>query len=329
MTSRLPLNTDVYRPEESAYIQKRPHRTELSFPPPLDIAGSLRFLSRNGDDYLDRWDGERWVRTVAAANRNIPFSCRILGTPDAPRLEVRVADKRDLNAVRDAASLSFIIPGRGFQALIKKDPLLAGLNRRFPGVRPVRQFDLFYGLLRAISAQQINLKWASTLRRRLAESYGEKLQVGGDFVYAVRPGVLASARVADLRGLQFSTHKAEAILAVSEALASGRLTQQALDAMGDADAIKTLTALRGIGIWSAEWVLVRCLGRPRVVAGDLGVRKAVAIAYLGKETANEDEVRKTVEHWGAHASVAQAILLHAYAEKALEKRSTFSKKRER
>ena len=49
------------------------------------------------------------------------------------------------------------------------DPkLLARLNRKFPGIRQVRQFDLFYGLLRAISAQQINLRWAATLRRRLA-----------------------------------------------------------------------------------------------------------------------------------------------------------------
>jgi 3-methyladenine DNA glycosylase/8-oxoguanine DNA glycosylase len=56
-----------------------------------------------------------------------------------------------------------------------------------------------------------------------------------------------------------------------------------------------------------------------VVAGDLGVRKAVAIAYLRKEIAGEDEVRRAVAHWGLHATVAQAILLHAYAVKALEK----------
>ena len=54
----------------------------LSFPAPLNIAGSLSFLSRNGDDYLDRWDGERWVRTLAADSRNIPFSCRPLGALD-------------------------------------------------------------------------------------------------------------------------------------------------------------------------------------------------------------------------------------------------------
>jgi DNA-3-methyladenine glycosylase II len=197
--------------------------------------------------------------------------------------------------------------------------VLARLNRKFPGIRQVRQFDLFYGLLRAISAQQINLRWAATLRRRLAEAYGERLRVGDDFVYSLRPEVMAAAQVQDLRALQFSTHKAESILAVAEALASRKLTQEDLEEMEDADAMQALTALRGIGTWSAEWILVRCLGRARVVAGDLGVRKAVAIAYLGKETADEDEVRQAVAHWGTHATVAQAILLHAYAVKALQK----------
>ena len=291
-------------------------RAFLSFPASLDIPGSLSFLSRNGDDYLDRWDGERWVRTVTTGDRNIPFSCRQRGTIRAPRVEV-LADTEDLTTVLEAAKISFISPGRGFSTLLRKDPVLSTLNRRFPGIRQVRQFDLFYGLLRAISAQQINLKWATVLRRRLAEAYGEKLSVGEDFVYSLRPVVVAAARMQDLRALQFSARKAESLLAVSEALAGGRLTQEDLAEMEDSEAIKTLVSLRGIGTWSAEWILVRCLGRSRVVAGDLGVRKAVAIAYLGEEIAAEDQVRRTVAHWGVHATAAQAILLYAYAEKAL------------
>jgi DNA-3-methyladenine glycosylase II len=130
---------------------------------------------------------------------------------------------------------------------------------------------------------------------------------------------MAAVRVQDLRALQFSTHKAESVLAVAEALANHKLVQEDLAAMEDTDAMKALVSLHGIGTWSAEWILVRCLGRARVVAGDLGVRKAVGIAYLGKEPAGEDEVRQAVAHWGTHAPMAQAILLHAYAVKTLKK----------
>jgi DNA-3-methyladenine glycosylase II len=77
--------------------------------------------------------------------------------------------------------------------------------------------------------------------------------------------------------------------------------------------------LRGIGRWSAEWVLARTLGRPRVVAGDLGVRKAVGLAYFGNPQATELEVRRATEHWGESAGTAQALLLHALAEKALSR----------
>ncbi len=289
----------------------------VSFSAPLDITGSLGFLRRGGDDYLDRWDGERWVRCLDTGRRHIPFFSVLRGTVTRPVLDVAVRDADDLSPVLAAVGESFIMPARGFSALLKRDPLLARLNRNFPGIRQVRQFDLFYGLLRAISAQQINLPWASTLRRRLAESFGKRLLVGSDFVYSLRPEHLAGVRLEDLRALQFSTHKAEAVLAAAEAVAEGRLSLDKLAAMADEEAMRSLTALRGIGTWSAEWILVRCLGRSRVVAGDLAVKKAVAASYLAKEAASEREVRSAVAHWGANATAAQAILMHAYASGAL------------
>ncbi len=87
--------------------------------------------------------------------------------------------------------------------------------------------------------------------------------VGDDFVYSLRPEVVAGVRVQDLRALQFSTHKAESVVAVAEAIASGKLVQEELAQMKDEDAMQALVALRGIGTWSAEWILVRCLGRAR------------------------------------------------------------------
>ena len=76
--------------------------------------------------------------------------------------------------------------------------------------------------------------------------------------------------------------------------------------------IAHLTQLPGIGRWSAEWFLARTLGRPRVVAGDLGVRKAIGRLYqVGMPS--EDETRRLTEHWGPAANVAQALALHDLA----------------
>jgi DNA-3-methyladenine glycosylase II len=74
--------------------------------------------------------------------------------------------------------------------------------------------------------------------------------------------------------------------------------------------VARLVAFPGIGRWTAEWLLARTLGRPRVVAGDLGVRKAVGAAYLDGRMPSEAEVRAVTGHWGPAAGVAQQLLLH-------------------
>jgi len=77
----------------------------------------------------------------------------------------------------------------------------------------------------------------------------------------------------------------------------------------------------GIGRWTAEWLLARTLGRPRVVAGDLGVRKAVGAAYLDGRMPSEAEVRAATAHWGPAAGVAQQLLLHWLSAEASATRS--------
>ena len=124
------------------------------------------------------------------------------------------------------------------------------------------------------------------------------------------PSRLAGAEVADLRELQFSNAKTVAVIAFAGAVASGRLDLDELATSEDEMVVERLVAFPGIGRWTAEWLLARTLGRPRVVAGDLGVRKAVGAAYLDGRMPSEAEVRAVTAHWGAAAGVAQQLLLH-------------------
>jgi 3-methyladenine DNA glycosylase/8-oxoguanine DNA glycosylase len=129
-------------------------------------------------------------------------------------------------------------------------------------------------------------------------------------VWSLDPHRLAQARVGDLRELQFSTSKATAVIAFARAVDAGELDLEVLAGLDDEAVIARLTAFAGIGRWTAEWLLARTLGRPRVVAGDLGVRKAVGAAYLEGRMPSEAEVRAATAHWGAAAGVAQQLLLH-------------------
>jgi DNA-3-methyladenine glycosylase II len=301
------------------------HETAETFvvrlPGPLDIPASLELFRRSGDDLLDRWDGAVLVRTLPVNGRTVAFACDVTGTRDEPGLRVHVADAADVSAIVDAVRTMFVPAPPEFAVLVARDPVLAVLDARHPGLRPVRQHELFAALVRCISAQQVNLRWAATTRRRLAEAFGARHVVAGHVVYSLPAARFAGVAVEEIRALQFTTRKAEYILASAEAVASGRLSVERLAELADEEAVAELAALRGIGRWTAEWILARTLGRPRVVAGDLGVRKAVAAAYLGWQPRTplpgEEAIRQATAHWASAANVAQALVLQGYGSRAL------------
>jgi DNA-3-methyladenine glycosylase II len=289
-----------------------PILTLVRLPPPLDIASSLELFRRSGDDLIDRWDGSRLVRVLLVDGRRVPFAATMDGTLEAPALQVTPDDP----AVIDCAATTFAPAAADYAELLRRDPVLAKLDRRFPGIRQIRQLDLFTALIRCISAQQVNLRWASTTRRRLAESYATQHEIDGSIVYSLDPERLAGVAPEAIRALQFTTSKSQFIVAVARAIVDGLVSLDALSVLPDEEVIDRLVMIRGIGRWSAVWVLARTLGRPRVVAGDLGVRKAVGLAYLNTSAPSEAEVRQATAHWGASAGTAQALVLHALGEGA-------------
>ena len=294
---------------------------------PVDLAGSLEVFRRSGDDLLDRWDGRLWLRALAVDGRTVGTAARPAGTVADPALLVTAEAGADPGTAGRALAGAFVTAPEALAELAAADPVVARIAASFPGIGPVLQPDLLTAVVRAISAQQITLRFAAVLRARLARRYGHRHQVQvppppvdpgpGDppgpvdgEVWSLDPSRLAGAEVADLRELQFSNSKAVAVIAFAGAVASGRLDLEELAASEDEAVVERLVAFPGIGRWTAEWLLARTLGRPRVVAGDLGVRKAVGAAYLDGRMPSEAEVRAVTAHWGAAAGVAQQLLLH-------------------
>lgn len=282
-------------------------RVEL--PGPIDLPGSLAPLGRSGDDGIDRWDGTTLVRTLRDdEGQPVPFVATVTGPTDAPSLDV-TADESLAPAIR----ATFVARPAALATLADADPAVDRLVRLYPGIVPVLYPHPLTALIRSISAQQVNLRWAATVRRRIAERYGRRHGIGGTYVYSLHAEPLASARVDDLFALQLTQAKARSVIAVGEAGVAGALGYNTLASMSDEELIAHLTQIRGIGHWSAEWFLARTFGRPRVVAGDLGVRKAVGRMYLKGQMPSEDEVRRLTAHWGEAATHVQALALHDLA----------------
>jgi len=203
---------------------------------------------------------------------------------------------------------------RPFYEMARGDPHLAPLVERFHGLRPVRYLSVFEALVTAITTQQVNLTFGGIIRARMVGRWGERLVIGGQTHFAFpRPERLVRARPETLRGLQFSARKAEYVIGVAVASADGALDAEALRRLPLEEAIGRLTALRGVGRWTAEQALFRGLGRVEAFAGgDLGVQKVVARYCLGRAWAEERRVRGRAERWAPWGGLATTYLFAAW-----------------
>ena len=185
-------------------------------------------------------------------------------------------DVEPLDAETEAVAhkvLGFEFDLVAFSAWAAGEELLAPLVVRFAGFRPTLAPDPFEMLVGAITAQQVSLFAAVAIRNRLVERFGE--QVGRVWAFPTRERV-AAATEEELFSLGFSRRKAEYVIG----LASSDLDLAGLALLPDDEVKAELTALRGLGEWTADWFLARYLGRAHAwPAGDLAVRKAVRALY--------------------------------------------------
>ncbi len=274
---------------------------------PLDLARCIARYRRWGDDPVNVVDGAEYWRV--ASGRTPYHACQEAGGAVAVTSSDPDAALADLRH-----RLAEELPRAPVERLAGVDPLVGRLLAAAPGYRPPLVMDPFEALVTSVTAQQVNLRWATTTRSRLVHRFGSEVEFGGRRLWAFpSPGELASADPQELRDLQLNWAKAHAIVGIARAAADGAL--DGLAARPAEEVVTRLTALRGVGPWTADWFLARCLGRPdAVAAGDLGVRKAVGTIYLGVDRpASETEVRTVTDPWADAANWAVHLLLEALA----------------
>lgn len=172
-----------------------------------------------------------------------------------------------------------------FYEMADKDRLLKNAVNRHKGLRIVGIPDLFEALVWAIAGQQINLAFAYTLKSRVVEKYGESLKYV-ERVYRLFPRAETIARltVRELTELKFTNKKAEYILGVAEKMAGGTLSKDELLGCGCLEEQRErLIAVRGIGSWTADYVIMKCIRNTAAFpTGDAGLQNAIK-KMLGME----------------------------------------------
>jgi len=191
-------------------------------------------------------------------------------------------------------------------AILRRDPVMAGLLDRFGPLDEVlrrrgrRPTQAYGALLRAIVGQQLSTKAARTIYGRLEAMFDER---------APTPAELLAADEEQVRGAGLSRPKVAYLRDLAEHVEDGRLELDRLAELPDEEVIAQLTAVKGLGEWTAHMFLVFHLGRPDVLpVGDLGIRNAAALAYGLDSPPKPDELRELAEPWRPHRSLASLYL---------------------
>jgi len=157
--------------------------------------------------------------------------------------------------------------------------------------------DLFTALVASVASQQISAKAAETIWRRMEERLG-----------TITPSSIAGATPEEIQQCGMSMRKAGYIRGIGDAVTNGRLDLAGLRELSDDDVIARLSALNGVGIWTAEMLLIFSMERPNVLSwGDLAIRRGMMHLY-GKNTIDHAAFERYRKRYSPYGSVASLYL---------------------
>lgn len=291
----------------------------IPFPQPFDFHLTLghqtHYRGRAGADlYADgayyralRYAGQPLAVVVRPAEGGDALEVGLPnGGPDSPP-EAALAFASE----RMTEMLGLDVDLSGFYGMLEGDPVLSAAVGSLAGLRPTRSESVFEALVMAIVAQQISAVIARIIRESLVAGYGTPVEADGHTLYAFpEPQALLSATPEELRAHKLSGRKVEYIQDCARRTAEGLLDQERLAAMEDEAVVEELVKVRGIGRWTAEWVLMRALGRLDVLpAGDVALRKVVSELYFQGETITEKQLAEFgMERWHPYRGLATTYL---------------------
>ena len=195
-----------------------------------------------------------------------------------------------------AATLTFSIDA-AYEHLLRADRVLAVLIDRVGPYEPRPRADPFAALLRTILFQQLAGAAATAIQRRLYSLFG-------DAERPPTPAQVLTTTEDDLRAVGVSRQKALYIRDLALHVADGSLDFAALETADDATVTESLTAVKGLGEWSAHMFLMFHLGRPDVLpTGDLGVRNGMKRAYGLPETPTPARAKEIGAPWAPYRTV--------------------------
>lgn len=295
--------------------------TQISFQlkpvPPFRLDLTAWVLRRRADNLWDRWDGQAYRRILVLQDQPIEVTVSQTGPPARPKLDITVTGSRLASETESFLTatinrmLGLQIDLGKFYRFARKDPLLKGLTQKFQGVKPPRFPTVFEALVNGITCQKFTLTAGIRMLNRVVTTWGVPLSGSAISARAFpRPVDLAGLKMETLRKLGFSRQKAGALIDLARMVTDDRLNLESLESMDDEGALEKLQQLRGVGRWTAEYALLRGLGRWHIFPGDdVGVRNRLQRWLNLRKALDYEGVRRILRRWQPYGGLIYFHLL--------------------
>jgi AraC family transcriptional regulator of adaptative response / DNA-3-methyladenine glycosylase II len=289
-------------------------QVKISYRPPFDWTSLIRFLRARAIPGVEDVDETRYRRT--ACEDGVSGIIEVQPEPNKQHLILKIPQVLCRGLVRIVAGVRRIFDldadPYAINEYLKKDPLLADSIKETPGIRVPGAWDGFEIGVRAILGQQVSVKGATTLSGRLVQAFGSPIETSEDprlcFLFPT-PEQLSNQ---DIKRIGLPKQRARAIRELAKAVGNGTLN---LTTGSDPErTIEALTALSGIGPWTAQYIAMRVLREPDAfLSSDLVLRRAAANTE-GK-VPTETELLKIAEPWRPWRAYAAMYLWTQYSRK--------------
>lgn len=296
-------------------VQDRVLEIEPRAPFRLDLTAWA--LRRRPHNAIDRWHEPMYRRVMSADGGPVALSVTQESVSDVPRLSVLFAG-RPIDRSAELLGLSALdrllgvtVDLSDFATMAVQDSLLGPLAGRMRGLKPPRFPTIFEALVNAVACQQLSLAVGIHLLNRLTADRGRPVSddPGGQRAFP-DPEDLAPLEPGELKRHGFSMTKARTIIETARAIVAGDLDLECLERLDDPAAIERLTSLRGVGRWTAEYVLLRGLGRLQVFPGDdVGAHNKLRRLFGIDTPLDYQSVDRLVARWHPYAGVVYFHLL--------------------
>lgn len=288
----------------AAYRGLRDVRTfTVSLPEGYLLPYLRRALSRDNQSVTERLEGDTYTTVIQLSTGPALLTLRL--APDAVHAEISGGSASEAHAVV-IGLLGLEADAAAFARLAKRLGLSRLVHQRNE-LRISQTPTVFDGLLWAIIGQQINFAFACVLKRRLIERTSAVFANG---LYAPpTPAAVAALEPADLLPLQFSRQKADYVISTARLVTECKLDLAELRTMSATRAERTLLAIRGLGPWSVNYLMMRSLGLPDCVPlGDTGVTSGLLALLKLEERPDIDATRRLMTVFSPYRSLATTHL---------------------